>query len=232
MSVISPPDILLDALASDTAPQELWQIASGYLGEMGFDRIIHLTVPQDGRMPEIRSTMPESFLRTYQAEGFAKDDPFLTYCLPSKESIATGAAYLDDYAYLTSRAADLIELAGTAGFHAGYSVSLAPSGAFGAEGWNIGSSLSRREVETIRKHRDREVRLVLMALRGRLSSARDALTAREAEAMRLLIAGKRTKEIAARMGVSGVTAEFHLANARRKLGAATREAAVARFLGH
>lgn len=230
MPNISIPEILLDALASDPVPQDLWQVATSYLADIGFDRVIHLTMHQNRRTPEIRSTMPEQFLRIYNAEGYAKDDPFLTYCLHTRDSIPTGVAYLDDYDYLTARAAELIEVAASEGFNAGYSVSLAASGLSSLEGWNIGSSLSRKEVEAIRKHRHGEIRLLLAALRGRLSTVRDSLTMCETEAMQLLIEGKRTKEIAACMGVSGVTAEFHLTNARRKLGAATREAAVARFL--
>lgn len=230
MSAISVPDILLDALSSDAHPQELWQITTGYLSDIGFDRVIHLALLPDRPVPEVHSTMPEDFLQAYHAEGLAKDDPFLTYCLPSKESIATGVAYLDDYDYLPARAAELIERAAAAGFNAGFSVSLAPTGALCAEGWNLGSSLSRKEVEAIRKHRDREIRLLLNALRGRLSTPGKALTCREVEAMQRLIAGGRTKQIAASMGISVVTVEFHLANARRKLGAPSREAAVARFL--
>lgn len=230
MPAASPPDILLDALASDPPPQELWKIATSYLNDLGFDRVIHLAVGPNQPVPEVRSTMPEEFLRTYQAEGYAKDDPFLTYCLPSRESIATGVAYLDNYAYLRPRAVEVIELAAAAGFNAGYSVSFAATGRWGAEGWNLGSSLGRREVEAIRKHHDRAIWLLLIALRGRLSAVPANLTMREIEAMQLLIDGKRTKEIAAHLGISTVTAEFHLSNARRKLGAATREAAVARFL--
>ena len=224
------PDVFMDALATDLPPLELWRITQGYLAEKGFDRIILLSVPGAGGQADIRTNMPEQFLQTYRDEGFAADDPFIQYCLPSRISISTGIAYLDDYDYLTNRAGDLIELAATAGFRAGFSVTTVRPGQAGAEGWNIGSSLSRKEVEAIRKHHGRDITLGLLALRGRLTGPRHRLTPRETDAMHLLVSGCRTKEIAARMGISDVTVEFHLANARRKLGAPTREAAVARFL--
>lgn len=62
-----------------------------------------------------------------------------------------------------------------------------------------------------------------MALRGRLSDARQRLTTREKQAMQLLVEGHRTREIAARLDIREVTVEFHLGNAKRKLGAPTRE---------
>lgn len=126
--------------------------------------------------PNTATNLPEQFLQTYRDEGFAADDPFIQYCLPSRISISTGIAYLDDYDYLTNRAGDLIELAATAGFRAGFSVSTVRPGHAGAEGWNIGSSLSRKEVEAIRKHHGRDITLGLLALRGRLTGPRHRLT--------------------------------------------------------
>lgn len=59
------------------------------------------------------------------------------------------------------------------------------------------------------------------------------VTEREAEALRLSAAGNQTARIAEAMGISEPGAKKHLANARRKLGARTREEAVARasYLG-
>lgn len=230
MPARSTPDILLDALASGAGPQTLWDVSTGWLHDLGFDRVICLTVPAENQMPEIRTTMPDNFLKTYHDEQFAKDDPFLTYCLPSKTPVPTGIAYLDTHSYLSQREAGLIEVAAAAGFNAGYSVSLPASGPFGAVGWNLGSSQSRKEVEQVRRHHDATILLFLIALQGRLSTAKDNLTPREVVVMQLLTEGLRTKEIALQLQISRVTAEFHLTNARRKLGAPTRESAVARFL--
>lgn len=56
------------------------------------------------------------------------------------------------------------------------------------------------------------------------------LSPRELECLKWLASGQRNDRIADRMGVTRPTAEMHLANARRKLGAATREHALARAL--
>ena len=225
------PEVFLDALAADTSPDQLWQLAVTYLDDIGFDRVIHLSTDGKQGPPSVNTNMPLEFVSTYQSEGFASDDPFLLYCLPSTVSIETGVDHMDDYDYLTGRARDLIALAGESGFRAGFSLTTRRAGLTGVEGWNVGSSLGHREVAAIRKHRGQEISLALMALRGRLSDALQCLTTRETQAMRLLIEGHRTREIAARLGIREVTVEFHLGNVKRKLGAPTREAAVARFLG-
>ena len=56
------------------------------------------------------------------------------------------------------------------------------------------------------------------------------LTPREADCLLWLARGMRLAGIAYRLGVSLPTIEFHLHNARRKLGARTREEAIAKAL--
>jgi DNA-binding NarL/FixJ family response regulator len=57
---------------------------------------------------------------------------------------------------------------------------------------------------------------------GRAGGAAQQLTERELEVLRLVTAGLRNKEIAARMGVSENTAKFHLRNILEKLHAESR----------
>jgi len=56
---------------------------------------------------------------------------------------------------------------------------------------------------------------------------RDALSLRERECLTLICTGQRNKRIADRLGISQPTVEYHLSNARRKLGAKNREQTVA-----
>jgi DNA-binding CsgD family transcriptional regulator len=55
----------------------------------------------------------------------------------------------------------------------------------------------------------------------------DLLSPREREVLVWLASGLRTAEIAHRMGIETVTVGYHLQRARRKLGARTREQALA-----
>ena len=56
---------------------------------------------------------------------------------------------------------------------------------------------------------------------------RRKLSPRERECLRWLAAGLRYDRIAERLGISLVTVELHVANAKRKLCAKTREQALA-----
>ena len=58
----------------------------------------------------------------------------------------------------------------------------------------------------------------------------DALTDRELEVLRLVVAGMRNKEIAAELGISENTVKFHLRNILDKLHAQSRAEAVARAM--
>lgn len=53
------------------------------------------------------------------------------------------------------------------------------------------------------------------------------LTHREIQCLEHLAVGERPQRIAAILGIAPITVEFHIRNARRKLGAKTREHAIA-----
>ena len=61
-------------------------------------------------------------------------------------------------------------------------------------------------------------------------TARDALTARELDVLRLVTAGRRNKEIATELGISENTAKYHLRNILEKLHAQSRTEVAARAL--
>lgn len=54
-----------------------------------------------------------------------------------------------------------------------------------------------------------------------------ALSVREQDVLRYLAAGLRNNAIARKLGIAEITVRVHLTAARRKLGAATREQAIA-----
>jgi len=64
----------------------------------------------------------------------------------------------------------------------------------------------------------------------RATSDPDALTERERDVLRSVVAGERNKEIAAQLGISENTVKFHLRNILDKLHARSRAEAVARAI--
>lgn len=217
-----------ERVAMETDPETLWVTATAWLEGLGFDRVLHLSFDRAG-MQAARTTLGCAFEDHYRDRRLSRHDPFLTYCLNGPGPLATGADYIADYPYLTEPEKEVILAASETGFRAGFSC-VVRSDQSGREAWNVGSTLPRAEIEAIRRERGLEVRLGLMALRGRLSRARGGvigtLTARERACLDLLSEGLRTKAIARALGVTPVTVELHLRNARGKLGAATRDQAL------
>lgn len=91
------------------------------------------------------------------------------------------------------------------------------------------------EIAAIARHLSGALALSAWACEARMSrlgrtepAPYPRLTERERECLLWLAAGLRNDRIAERLGIRGATVEMHLRNARRKLGARTREQAVAR----
>jgi len=204
-------------------PDTVWREFTAFLGDLGFDSIIRYecSAAEFG----VRSTLGAAWAQQYQDRKYAAIDPFLPYCARPAAPMATGAAYLDSYDFLTPVQKTLIAEAGEAGFNAGFSVVLPDQPDIA---WNIGSSLGRRDVEALRHEMRRSLPLALRMVTRRLRP-RVALSGREADVLQLLAAGLRSQEIAHELGLALVTVELHLRNARIKLGARTRDQALLYF---
>lgn len=217
-----------DLAATETDPDRLWNAATAWLEGLGFDRVLHLSIEGPGAV-SARTTLGAAFEDHYRDRRLDRHDPFLSYCLNDPRPVSTGVDHIADYPYLSGAEKEVIHAASETGFRAGFSC-VVRCDPHGREGWNVGSSLRRAEVEAIRRERGLEIRLGLAALRGRLATPPDAilamLTARERACLDLLSDGLRTKAIARELGVAAVTVELHLRNARIKLGATTRDQAL------
>jgi DNA-binding CsgD family transcriptional regulator len=87
---------------------------------------------------------------------------------------------------------------------------------------SIGAEPLRREIETL----VRRARLDVPGV-DRLAGGDLGLTAREAEVLRLVAAGRTNREIATELFISAKTASVHVSNILRKVGATTRGEAAA-----
>src|SRR5690606_8880859 len=119
----------------------------------------------DGPIPQVRSTFDPDWLTYYQDQRLEMHDPFVAHCCRPGHAVSTGVAYMADYSYLCAKQKQVIWAAGDAGFNAGFSVVLLdqPSSA-----WNIGSSLSRTDVEALRRETARTMPLALRMVGQRL----------------------------------------------------------------
>jgi DNA-binding CsgD family transcriptional regulator len=228
-------DECLDAVAGQTSPEAIWAETCAWLQRLGIDAAYY------GRIGPGEAVLmhnidgdwlpgrPDADLR-----AFADSDPLFTYACRSIRPLLTGAAFMHRYPDLSPQDRDLIEQAAVSGLDAGIAVPTRIRSASGVAGWNLLTSSGRAGVEELWDRHGGAVSLLAHAVHELLASVarlQDAdLSTREADCLRYLGMGLRTKEIAHRMSVAPVTVEYHFTNARKKLGARTREQALAQAL--
>lgn len=228
-------DNLISAMQAAPDVSKAWDSATEFFESFGLDRIIYMDVgPSKAR---VMSTMPESWMAHYNERNLARIDPFMRYCATTLIPFGTGIDYLGDHTYLDVSERKLICEASDTGFRSGVSCMIRANSPAGAAGWNLGSSLSRRDFEHLLSEHGHLLRLAahfshekLARLETETEDGAPALSPRETECLQWLASGLRTKEVADRMGIRPVTVELHLRNARTKLGAQTREQAIAHAL--
>jgi DNA-binding CsgD family transcriptional regulator len=98
---------------------------------------------------------------------------------------------------------------------------------------SIMDKLARGELELARHEEERLTAsdATSLALAGERSSLDELLTPREREVLSLIIAGQSNSAIAARLVISEGTVKSHVKQILRKIGAANRSEAIARYLG-
>lgn len=212
----------------------IWKLSTAFFGLHGFDKLIHIdTGPAHFAL---QTTLSEAWVTRYQDLDYAAIDPFLSHCCVTFRPISTGIAYADQHQGLSAAQMNLIDEASSYGINAGFSSTVRRAGRQGLAGWNVGSSLSRREVDVLRRHSEGSLRLAARHAHDALEQARRQtslrLSRREVQCLQFLAQGYRTKDIARALGLSNAAVELYLRNARRKLGASTREQAVARSVAH
>lgn len=240
------PDTRVDRFVEDLQAAEdcdaLWSICVSHFRAFGIDSLIYVCVrpdaPHDAGVA--RSTLPDWWTDHYLSETQIADDPLLKHC-ESFEPRLTGIEYLDLYPALPGPARRRLQDMNEAGLSSGFTSPVRLGSNRRCGGWTFGTHLPRRRFDKLYDEVALPVRLMgfyaherLDAFARRPETAGTALSgrlsARECMCLTLLAKGSRTAQIARSIGIAPITVEFHLKNARRKLGAATREEALARAL--
>jgi DNA-binding CsgD family transcriptional regulator len=232
---------LLTSLEAASASAELWANTASFLDGLGMTHSIYTFV--DTRNPSrsrVWTSLPDSWRDRYLDQNYHRTDPYYRYCCATFAPIRTGPDYLDDYDFLSEQERKVVQEGGETGFRSGFSAPVRLLGGATFGGWNFGSTLKRRELDSFIKAHGQTLRLAafcmhehaerLSRLDGQTHFRR--LSPRERECLLWLSRGLRTAAIADRLGIAQVTVDLHFRGARRKLGAATREEALARAIVH
>jgi DNA-binding CsgD family transcriptional regulator len=226
----------LDKLQACRSPEDRWRCGTAMLQACGSQWITAGTAPL-ARLGDIsvRSTTPLALMQDYLGERMYQADPWMQLCArgPELDRIETGRAR----AGLSGSRA---RLAGLFADHGVRRAVLVPCYGGRRTGgivlYDCSAASDRWETDPAGLD---HARLIVALFSSVYAPEADhspdrelyrfgpALTLREREVLLWLWSGHQTARIAERMGIEPVTVSKHVASIRRKLGAKTREQALA-----
>lgn len=215
---------------------DFWSAATNAFADIGFDQAIYASSPGcDGtgrRLVDLRTSPGLSaWVDDYVAHDDAQSDPMFSYGVFLPGPIFTGADNLADYPYLSQAERAVVARAGDHGLRSGVAVPMLFPRPGTVGGWNLLSSAGKAETARLTHHLNGFLSSFATLVQSRLEHLDDTcpspLSGREREVLLWLGRGLRTDQIAHRLDLKAVTVSLHLKNARSKLGARTREQALA-----
>jgi DNA-binding CsgD family transcriptional regulator len=223
---------LLDRFSAAATPEEVWRVSGTVFGDFGSDWVTFGTRrPQS--LPAIRTTVAPELMADYMAVGLYQGDAWLHYCARSTQAddLVVGSACPGDPGYPVQEVFEAHGVRRAVLFPCSHATEAAGMVVYARTSesteW-LTSSVGRSRLRLI-------VALVSSRYRPACSD-NDApgfygdavrLSPREADVLCWLSQGLDTETIALRMKLAPVTVTKHLAAARRRLGARTREQALA-----
>ena len=232
---------LLKSLSSAADAEMLWEDFLNSLRKVGLNRVSYVNVRrmavQDS--PVIFSNMPKWWQEVYFNSRFIQDETL--FLIKSDFEVRfLGLPKSGLRTQAEARRLDRLQSAADAGLNCGFTFQLNSKDSRRSAGWVIGGGLSQNRLEKIFSAYGTVIRLFAFCVHERFEeiilkntdamSSGSCLSDREQECIRHLAAGSRTDAIAHSLGISIATVEFHFRNIRRKLGAATREEALAKAI--
>ncbi len=221
---------IFDRLGGQFDPDKRWDVAQCIAADMG---VTGMNLSLLGRRDQIihgyRTSMSEAWQDEYIGENYMSVDPFVTGISKSNDLMLyqPGAASFDD----TSRLGKQMNH----GFlDAGYRtmVGLPSNGALPELCKFVALCTEMSPDDRFFDQHVGELKVLGGLIKafvdtGETGIQRGALTPRETEVLRLLALGNQNKSIAYQLDIAEVTVRSHITSVRRKLGAKTREHAIA-----
>ena len=236
---------LLDNLRETSSSRTAYSVSREFFKGFGF-RYINAAVisKSDNTTLGMFSNMSGSWMDHYLASGYAGYDPITKYCKILSRPVTLSS---DQLLHLPSENKPTTDRMMREAFDEGLRSSLLVNTHSSASdqliGFNLGFEGSGRELQRI-AYQNREQILVGAALAQQAiianlfgtemerywyptSPSSYKLSPREAEVLKWLSAGYRNDRIAEKLRISVPTVNFHISAAKRRLGAKTREQAIA-----
>lgn len=224
--------LMADRLNDASTHGGTWETALQFLPSLELSKVIFLDLSKP-TAPIILSNAGVLWTAGYSETVRAGLDPFPINCLSRLDPILTGVGHLEANKYLGKEARDLVAQASeTLNIRTGMSVTICPHSGGSGVGLNLMTNQSVAEFDELRTEHEADWRAWCQLTYAGLSMQcptykTPPLTARERDCLAFIADGLRTIDVAHRLGISEGTVEMHTRNARTRLGAKTRDQAVA-----
>ncbi|WP_052272473.1 helix-turn-helix transcriptional regulator [Leisingera sp. ANG-M7] len=226
----------LDRLLHPQDPAGRWQAAQDVAQRMGVKSI--LVAQADGTLKDISwisTDMPDSWMEEYLCEGYVEVDPLVSELAARPGSMVLECGSLQQSGDVPGKAVAYNHGLRGAGFATLHCTRFGPPRGAGkyvtlgyAEDLRTARSNSALEMQLFSALLASTIEQDAPPPRERYSPpGPPLLTTRQREVLSLLAEGMMTARIAEKLGLSEAAVSLHFANARRALGAATREHALA-----
>lgn len=223
---------MADLLEGIQLDDNIWDAALSCLPSLGLSKVVFLDLSYRNT-PLVRSNAGQAWNDDYSESVATGGDPFAANCLSRADPVLTGIAHLEPYAYLKDAERDLIARGSEKlGIQTGMSVTISPHPTGAGIGWNLMTEHCVAEFAQLRAHYEADWRAWCQLTFAGLAMQSDgiaapSLSSREHDCLAYVADGMRTIDVAYRLGIAETTVEMHLRNARNRLGAKTRDQAVA-----
>ena len=215
----------------------LWSVFVAALREFGLDHALYL-YRSDEKPSEtfVLSTLPDNWpAAEFRRSGFS--EPFLSYCCATFEITKVGMEFLSDHQdYVESDDAAYISRMAEFNWRSGLGIPCRLTGTGYHGGFVVGNHLDRFSFERKTLPLAAMLQSFCLIAHGRLEILRAGLdtekslrplSARERQVLDFISQGMRPKAIAHELEISEASVRLYLKNARVKMDADTKEAAVA-----
>ena len=219
-----------DAIRHARSPAEIWRALKTFAAPLGFTHLSVLS-PMEASATKIKpyvlyADAPAPFFDAFDANGFLPHHPLIQNALVSAEPFTTRQIQARD---LTPEQTKALEFIGTQlNLTAGFIVPVRRNGTLLGIVTYGGNNCRVGPIERSILH------LLAHAALTHAIEVKDVkelpavdVSPRELQCLQWASRGKTDSEIGVILGISARTARFHIENAKRKLGAATRVQAVA-----
>ena len=229
-----------DGLTEIADADGVWQHTADFAYGLGFSSC-SLTMAATDRTgmksARLMSDLPAEFNRTYTEQGFVGRDPFLLFCCHSLTAKQVDTRDLSKYPGASLQHQMFLDYAADSGAAKGIGIPVRPFGESIFGGWVFSSNECDENYNRLAENHGREAHLAALLSYERMLAIDleekptvHILSERERECLLWLCAGLRVSKIAEKLLISESAVNLYISNARRKLGAKTREQAVARAI--